>query len=87
MENMVYQGTVLGPPLWLVFFSDSCLAIRAVDFEEIIFADDLNAFQEISADVDDAAAFARATACQRSLHEWGKANRVQFDSGKESQHI
>ena len=87
MENMVYQGTVLGPPLWLTFFADSCLAIRAVDFEEIIFADDLNVFQEVSADLDDAAVLARSAACQSSLHEWGRANRVQFDSDKESHHI
>lgn len=34
-----------GPPLWNIFFADACLAIRRCGFQEIIYADDLNAFR------------------------------------------
>ena len=87
MINMVYQGTVWGPVLWITFFSDACFAIRAENFEEVMFADDLNAFQELPAETTDDAAFNRISAVQSSLHRWGQANRVQFDASKESQHI
>ena len=42
---MVYQGTVLGPPLWNVFYEDAAIAIRVHGFCEIVFAHDLNAFK------------------------------------------
>eukprot|EP00959_Pyramimonas_sp_CCMP1952_P109285 2285880-Pyramimonas_sp.AAC.1 len=74
MSHMVYQGTVLGLTLWRIFFADSCLAIGAEGFE-VSFADDLNAFAEVDAELDDNVVFARAAACQRSLHSWGRANR------------
>ena len=35
MAKMVYQGT-FGPVLWITFFSDACMAIRAESFEESI---------------------------------------------------
>eukprot|EP00959_Pyramimonas_sp_CCMP1952_P316219 6618417-Pyramimonas_sp.AAC.1 len=63
------------------------MGIRAEDFEEIMFADDLNAFQELEAAVDDASAFVRTRAVQRSLHRWGEAIRVVFDPSKESAHV
>ena len=37
---MVFQGTVLGPLLWLVFFADAARAVIDAKFKEIIFADD-----------------------------------------------
>ena len=37
-----FQGTVLGPWLWNLFFSDAQSMTRSFDFESIIFADDLN---------------------------------------------
>jgi len=30
MSNMVYQGTVLGPPLWNVFFCEAPLTLAAL---------------------------------------------------------
>ena len=42
---MVYQGTVLGPTLWNLFFEDARAAINEVFFTEYVFADDLNAFR------------------------------------------
>ena len=46
IKDMIYQGTVLGPPLWNTFFEDASAAIREFSFEEIVYADDLNASRE-----------------------------------------
>ena len=40
MGDMVYQGAIFGPPLWNTFFADSCMAVRAEAFEEVLYADD-----------------------------------------------
>eukprot|EP00959_Pyramimonas_sp_CCMP1952_P445438 9326250-Pyramimonas_sp.AAC.1 len=87
MGNMVYQGAVLGPILWNVYYGDSCMAVRACGFEEVIFADDLDAFKEIDNSISDDLAISWARECQASLHRWGAANRAVFDPGKESFHI
>ena len=49
LREMVYQGTVWGPPLWNIHFSDARQAIRASGFEEVVFADDLNAYKSFHA--------------------------------------
>ena len=69
MRDMVYQGTVLGPVLWITFFSDSCIAVRAEGFDEIIFADDLSAWKAIPPHVSDEEALNLSANCQRSLHD------------------
>ena len=43
---MVYQGTVLGPPLWNVYYADAAVAVNLIGFMEIVFADDLNRFKD-----------------------------------------
>ena len=43
MANMVYQGTVFGPSLWNKFYADARDPIASSGFQEIVFADDLNA--------------------------------------------
>ena len=40
---MVFQGTMLVPQLWNLFFEDAANAIKEFFYEEVIFADDLNA--------------------------------------------
>ena len=45
LRNMVYQGTVWGPPLWNTFFEDARTAVNASGFEDAFFADDLNCFR------------------------------------------
>ena len=47
IHNMVYQGTVLGPPLWNIFYADAAVAVNLLGFLEIIFADDFNAWQKV----------------------------------------
>jgi len=73
--------------LWNVFYEDSSLAIRSQSFEEIVFADDLNAFRKYNAGTPNETILADMNSCQAELHSWGKANQVVFDASKESQHI
>ena len=40
IKNMVYQGTVLGPPLWNIYFADLASAVNLYEFLKIIFAND-----------------------------------------------
>ena len=84
MHDMVYQRTFYGPPLWNTFFSDSYFATRAEGFEEVLYADDLNAWKAVASDVTDDDTLALARNCQSSLHAWGEASQVRFDVTKES---
>ena len=45
LTNSVFQGTVLGPPLWNTFFADSNRPLANKGFAAIAFADDLNAWK------------------------------------------
>ena len=42
MTNMIFQGTVLGPILWNLFFADAQNVVTGINFESIVYADDLN---------------------------------------------
>ena len=83
LSNMVFQGTVWGPCLWNTFFGDSAWAIRSEGFELVIFADDLNAFKTFALGTPEETIFAEMRSCQAELHQWGVANQVIFDAGKE----
>eukprot|EP00969_Alexandrium_andersonii_P030503 1330548-Alexandrium_andersonii.AAC.1 len=71
MSNMVFQGTVFGPPLWNIFFADAHLAIESAFVREIVYADDLNAYRVLDAEIDDTGNFEMIAECQRKLHRWG----------------
>ena len=34
IHNMVYQGTVLGPPLWNIVYGDAAVAVNFLEFLE-----------------------------------------------------
>ncbi len=87
MSNMVYQGTVWGPPFWNTFFSDSQQALTALAFTGIFYADNLNAFKAFAATASDRSILDELRAARYELHTWGLANQVTFDAGKESFHI
>ena len=87
LSNIVYQGTVLGPVLWNVFFEDARLPINECLFTEVVFADDLNAYRVFPASTDKKTRHACISECQRELHTWGEANQGVFDPCKESRHI
>ena len=45
LANSVFQGTVLGPRLWNVFYADSRTPLVKSGFTEMAFADDLNCWK------------------------------------------
>ena len=71
LENMVFQGTVWGPLLWNVFYEDARKAIRACSYNEIVFADDLNAFRKYESKVKNDTIMDDIDKCQTELHVWG----------------
>ncbi len=87
LKNSVYQGTVLGAPLWNCFFADATEAVQKKGFEEVVFADDLNCCKILPTECSNEDALKEVKACQEELHKWGRANKVIFDSGKESLHL
>jgi hypothetical protein len=87
LKNPVYQGTVWGPPLWNVFYEDARHTVNDKGFTERIFADDLNCFKAFDRQDSSESVMRDLLSCQSSLHKWGRANQVSFDSDKESFHI
>ena len=83
LSNMVFQGTVWGPPLWNAFFGDCICAISCCGFEAVMYADDCNAFRCFPRNLANAVVQEHLSECQASVHAWGRANRVLFDAGKE----
>jgi len=84
---MIFQGTVFGPTLWNTFYEDARLALNECFFKEIVYADDLNGFCIFSGEWSNSAIHRSMDTCQHELHEWGRANQVEFDPGKESKHV
>ncbi len=87
LTNSVFQGTVLGSPLWNLFYVDANSAVRPSGFTEVVFADDFNAWKGFEAGTAVGAILAECRSCQDTLHRWGRANSVKFDSTKESFHV
>ena len=87
LQDMVYQGTALGPQLWNIFFEDAAYAVRSHGFNEIIYADDLNAYRAYPLKTPNAAIKEASRRCQGGLHTWAVPNQVTFDAAKESHHI
>ena len=87
--DSVFQGTVLGPPLWNCFYKDARRAATAFDFTETVFADDFNCFKHFKRSKISQALRAEIEmkGAQKEVHLWGKANQVIFDPCKESFHF
>ena len=69
--------------MWALFFADVKRALDKVDYEACLFADDLTAFEEFAAAVDEAIILASCDRAQRETQSWGTTNSVFFDAGKE----
>ena len=82
LQNMIYQGTVWGPWLWNLFYEDAKTALHKHQYQETVFAHDLNAFRGFGFDIPNSALATEAKRCQQELHNWGRANQVEFDLGK-----
>ena len=92
LTDSVFQGTVLGSPLWNVFYEDARHSVNLKGFLESVFADDFNCWKSFRVRHDkveegQAGAFVELEAVQQELHLWGAANRVLFDPSKESYHL
>ena len=75
------------PWLWNTFFSDVVLPCRKCAFEEVIFADDLNAFRAFDNSSPLDFLLEQLSRVQCELHSWGQANGVTFEPEKESFHV
>lgn len=87
LNNMVFQGTVLGPLLWNIFFKDAGAILREDAFLDILFADDINGLRVYPGSTQDNFINADVKKVQKKLHLWGEQHRVLFDASKESHHI
>ena len=81
LEDTIFQGIVLGPKLWNVFFEDLSHAIPA-SYEDEKFADDLTCFKAFPAGTDNDEIHRDLRTCEAQVQEWGKTNQVIFDAGK-----
>ena len=68
MSNMIFQGTVLGPILWNLFFANAQNAVTDMNFESIVYADDLNSFKYYQNFISDATILSDLNDMQISLH-------------------
>ena len=84
LADSVFQGTVLGSPVWNVFYADARYAVNNLGWVETVFADDFNAWKTFRP--SEAGVRAHQCKAQHDLHDWGWANRVLFDPTKESFH-
>ena len=83
IADQVFQGTVLGPPLWNTFFADVVRPASSSGGRPSIFADDLNVFQEFDRTVPNEEYQQVMMDCRAKVHRWGKVNRAVFDADKE----
>ena len=68
LEDMVFQGTVWGPPLWNSFYKDARQAVRDAGFVEEVYADDLNAYKAHPNSVKNEVLLEEGKLCQKKLH-------------------
>ena len=80
ISNRVFQGTVLGPPLWNVFFEPIDAVILREAFRVAKFADDLSAYKIVEASTSNTEIKDKLASLQDRVHKWGKQSRASFDS-------
>ena len=91
LTNSVFQGMVLGPPLWNAYYGDANQATAKLGFSETVLADDYNSWKGYKTTRDDATQVEEILedlrAAQSEPHAWGRANQVAFDTNKKSFHV
>lgn len=83
LEDSVFQGTVLGPPLWNAFFADVSVPAAMPNANVAKFADDLNAFKQFDKATPLENVTEELSRCRSRVHALGRAHRVAFDVSKE----
>ena len=86
---MLFVSTIWCSP-WaatLEYVFRARLTIREFWFEEVVFADDLNAFRIVPSSTSAGTAMNSVVYVQCELHKGGDANRVGFDVPKGSNHV
>jgi hypothetical protein len=84
LDDTVFQGTVLGPPLWNTFFADESEVMAVTHTLESKFADDLAHYRVFPATMDNSDIIDELKNCQAAVHHWGDTNQVEFDASKEN---
>ena len=79
LKDMVYQGTVLGPPLCNCFYEDARVAVSSLGFQEVVYADDFNCFEAFPRSTANSIIMDALAEWQHELHSWGRAKHVIFD--------
>ena len=82
LGNMIFQGSVLGPILWNIFYADCGRPVRKHMFIKSVFADDLIAFRPFIRGIGNEYITREMEGLQKTVHAWGAANRVTFDAEK-----
>lgn len=81
--NSVYQGVVLGPFFWNLFFQDFSIPLKEAGFRKFCFADDGNAAKFFPCGTSFSEIFQSASECQSNYWRWGAEHRIVFDKKKE----
>ena len=61
--------------------------MKDAGFQEVVYADNLNAYKAFPTSVSNKQLYKEEERCQKKLHAWDQANQVTFDPGKESFHV
>ena len=82
-QDMVFQDTHFGPPLWNIFLADVSGPATSNGAKPAKSADDLNTYKSYPADTAPEEVLSDLKRGQQAVHQWGAENRVSFDPGKE----
>ena len=74
LVDSVFQGTVLGPILWNIFFRDFNATAKETNAYAYIFADDLSTHQSFPHQTPSHAVFTTIRQVQSQVHTWGRQN-------------
>ena len=76
------SGHSVGLTFVELIFRYAPLAIRRCGFQDIIYADDLNAIRSFFSNTSNEFFLSQLERCQIQVHLWGAANSVTFDNEK-----
>jgi len=81
--DTVFQGTVLGPPLWNSFFGDIASEVPTTSQEVNLFADDLTGMTSVAQTTSNDILIKELEGMQQRAHRGGERNQIEFDPSKE----